>query len=259
MLLAGEIETHLHYDAQADLLNVLQNQTFAEKVLYTTHSFGCLPPDLGAGVRVVKQVDPGRSKLENGFWAEGSGFSPLLARMGSADAVLLPTLLREAAGVTRLDYQIAPGLSAVAASSVPQLSEEAGTVFFLTDSDEGGRDLRRVLEDGGVPPSYIFELSPGNECELEDLVEMEAYIAAVNAEIEGWQSTDLRVTSADLEGKPLRSKVLKAWCESRQIASPDKVAIAQRLVEAAADSGIVEINRQALLVALHNSWAQKGS
>ncbi len=273
VLLADEIETHLHYDAQADLLNVLLNQTFAEKVLYTTHSFGCLPPDLGAGVRVVRPVDTGRSKLENGFWAEGSGFSPLLARMGAAalsftptrraviaegpaDAVLLPTLLRQASDVDRLGYQVVPGLSAVAAASIPQLSEEAGRVFFLTDSDEGGSDLRGLLEEEGVPSDSIFELAPGDRCELEDLVALEPYVIAVNAEIEAWQSTEARVTAEDLAEQPLRTKVLAAWCAAHMIAAPDKVAVAQRLVEIAADEEIVAPHHQGRLVGLHNEWRE---
>lgn len=88
-----------------------------------------------------------------------------------------------------------PGLSAVAAASIPQLSEEAGRVFFLTDSDEGGSDLRRLLDEEGVPSDRIFELAPGGQCELEDLVALEPYVVAVNAEIEVWQSTAERVTA----------------------------------------------------------------
>src|SRR5262249_36385344 len=76
ILLVDEIETHLHYDAQADLVGVLSRQSFTSKVIYTTHSFGCLPNDLGTGVRVVHPIDNATSCLENGFWKRGAGFSP---------------------------------------------------------------------------------------------------------------------------------------------------------------------------------------
>lgn len=57
ILLVDEIETHLHYDAQADLVDVLSKQRFTSKVVFTTHSFGCLPFDLGTGVRVVQPIE----------------------------------------------------------------------------------------------------------------------------------------------------------------------------------------------------------
>ncbi len=273
VLLADEIETHLHYDAQADLIDVLLNQTFAEKALYTTHSFGCLPPDLGAGVRVVRPVDAGRSRLENGFWAEGSGFSPLLAGMGAAtlsftpsrraviaegpaDAVLLPTLLRQANNEVKLGYLVAPGLSTVAASAAPGLSEEAGRVFFVADSDDGGADLRKMLLDAGVDSSQVFELAPGDSCELEDLVAVRFYVEAVNAEIESWQATDERVAEALFEDTVLRTKHLADWCTERSLVAPDKVAVAQRLVEAAAEETIVDPPKRAQLVRLHSAWIQ---
>ena len=84
ILLVDEIERHLHYDAQSDLVDVLAKQAFTSKVIYTTHSFGCLPHDLGTGVRIVQPLDPATSRLENGFWKRGAGFSPLLASMGAA-------------------------------------------------------------------------------------------------------------------------------------------------------------------------------
>lgn len=47
----------LHYDAQADLIGVLEEQDAAAQVIYTTHSPASLPNDLGAGVRVVWILD----------------------------------------------------------------------------------------------------------------------------------------------------------------------------------------------------------
>jgi ABC-type transport system involved in cytochrome c biogenesis ATPase subunit len=53
VLLVDEAETHLHYGAQADLMRVFERQRVAETIIYTTHSIGCLPSDLGATIRVV--------------------------------------------------------------------------------------------------------------------------------------------------------------------------------------------------------------
>ena len=54
ILLIDEVETHLHYNAQADLIEVPTEQNAARQIVYTTHSAACLPQDLGLGVRVVE-------------------------------------------------------------------------------------------------------------------------------------------------------------------------------------------------------------
>jgi hypothetical protein len=68
VLLIDEAENHLHYDAQADLVRVLTRQRAASKVIYTTHSAGCLPEDLGA-VRVAVPRQDGKSEINNAFLA----------------------------------------------------------------------------------------------------------------------------------------------------------------------------------------------
>ena len=91
IVLIDEAEQHLHYDAQADLVRVFSGQTAAKKIIYTTHSAGCLPHDLGMGVRVIEATGPPelppqeweRSKLRNWFWEKGPGYSPLLMAMGA--------------------------------------------------------------------------------------------------------------------------------------------------------------------------------
>jgi predicted ATP-dependent endonuclease of OLD family len=53
VLLIDELERHLHYEAQADILSMFDARTDVAQVVYTTQSIGCLPQDLGRGVRVV--------------------------------------------------------------------------------------------------------------------------------------------------------------------------------------------------------------
>jgi predicted ATP-dependent endonuclease of OLD family len=95
---------------------MLDRQPIAQQVIYTTHSAGCLPPDIGTGVRpIIPSESGGTSTLSNSFWTEGPGFTPMLLAMGASaaafaptryavltegasDMLLLPTLLREATG-----------------------------------------------------------------------------------------------------------------------------------------------------------------
>lgn len=267
ILLVDEIEQHLHYDAQADLVDVLTRQSLTSKVIYTTHSFGCLPHDLGTGVRVVHPVDAATSKLENGFWTRGSGFSPLLASMGAAavsftptrhaligegpcEAILLPTIVRQACGLNKLGFQVAPGLSIVAAAHVPALDAEAGRVAFVTDGDQGGRDLRKMLQDQGVEHRRIVQLLDGDdELEVEDLIDPKVYCRAVNEEIRCWQETSAEISEADLSAV-LRTQSVDEWCAANGLESPDKVPVAQRVADAAGSQQIFASTRAEAIRAL---------
>lgn len=175
ILLIDEAETHLHYDAQADLVSVLLKSVDTAQVLYTTHSPGCLPSDLGTGIRVVAR-DGGyadASVIKNNFWeGEGPGFSPLLFAMGAgaaafsmcrnavlaegaSDMVLLPSLIRQATGLKDLDYQVAPGLANAHGSGI-RVEEVAAKVVYLTDGDPAGLDHKNALAEVGVDPARTF-------------------------------------------------------------------------------------------------------
>lgn len=262
ILLVDEIETHLHYDAQADLIEVLAQQEFTSKVIYTTHSFGCLPPDLGTGVRVVEQIDGATSRFENGFWSRGAGFSPLLAAMGAAavsltptrhavlaegpsEAILLPTLIRQALGRDSLRYHVAPGLAGVAEVAVEALDAEAGRVAFLVDGDVGGRAIVEKLLRGGVAEDRVTVLvdqATGDDLEIEDLVDPTAYLEAVNAEIRVWQDDAKPMLASDLSA-PFVTKAVADWADQNGYAAPDRTAVAQRLADTAWDKRILNEER----------------
>ena len=262
ILLVDEIETHLHYDAQADLVAVLSKQRFTSKVIYTTHSFGCLPFDLGTGVRVVQPLDYATSRLENGFWKGGAGFSPLLASMGAAatsftptrraligegpsEAILLPTLLRQSSGEPRLGFQVAPGLSGVAAMSVRHLETEAGTVGFLVDGDTGGLSIKDKLLSAGIQEERIVVLRDKDEIplEIEDFIDPTIYVRAVNEELRCWNEIATEITTADLS-QTLSSKAVDSWCRERNLEPPDKTAVAQRVVDFSPEQSIHASSRQ---------------
>lgn len=246
VLLIDEAETHLHYDAQADLVSVLLKSVDTTQVIYTTHSPGCLPSDLGTGIRVIaRDADHAdASVIKNNFWeGEGPGFSPLLFAMGAgaaafsmcrsavlaegaSDMVLLPTLIRQANELSDLDYQIAPGLANAHGSGI-RVEEVAAKVVYLTDGDKGGSDHESALKKVGVDASRIFRLPKAHA--LEDLVHQDDYIATVN-DFLVTMSQSKRFSATDV---PTETPVAKAFCDwatAHNVQIPSKVEVAYALV-----------------------------
>ena len=190
VLLIDEADVHLHYNAQADLVQVLETQDEAAQVIYTTHSAGCLPQDLGRGIRMILPVrrrdgdrirETDDSKVVNWFWTdevEGTGFSPILIGMGASalafastrvaliaegasDAILLPTMLREATGLDRLEYQVAPGLANVdvtaarSSTSSPRGSRMRSTATPPATRRRGCSSRRRFRRRGSCGSDHV--------------------------------------------------------------------------------------------------------
>lgn len=251
ILLVDEAETHLHYDAQADLVRVFTKQTRASQVIYTTHSAGCLPEDLASGVRILELLEGSDlSRFRNSFWLDGTGgFDPLLIGMGAsafafaatrfaviaeggADAILLPTLLREAASVHSLGFQVAPGLAEVSADAVRQLDLVAARVSFLVDGDAAGRSIRKKLIANGVPEERIIVLGEGTAQGLivEDLLLADVYRKAVNEELQKSHGQSIAIPRSTIPDRA-RSAAVRRWCASRRIDEPNRAAVAARVVE----------------------------
>ena len=198
ILVFDEAESHLHWDAQADLIKVLYDQEMASQVVYSTHSPGCLPHDLGHGVRALVPTAPDRSKVENWIWKDAAGFRPLLIHMGAStaaltphryalvtegpsDFILLPSLIRTATGETSLPYQIVPGLAQLSRAGLRRIDFESDTLLYLTDGDDGGKDLKKLLKSAGISARRIFSLPRG--ITLEDLVSESTLVAAIREEL----------------------------------------------------------------------------
>ncbi|MFC5930363.1 hypothetical protein D6T64_16035 [Cryobacterium melibiosiphilum] len=252
ILLIDEAENHLHIDAQADLVNMFVKQEHAVKVIYTTHSPACLPPDLGTGIRVVvpRKDNFQVSDVRNSFWQSGAGFSPLMLAMGAAAAaftparfvvlaegatemILLPTLIRAATGETDLPYQVAPGLSEVPNDFLPKLDLEAAHVAYMVDGDDGGAKLKTALTEAGVPEGLIADLGvPG----IENLLAQEHYRAAIAALL---PECNPDVAVSDLPEVPSIpvvdggsvAKWMYGWIRDKGLKVPSKVAVANWLVE----------------------------
>ncbi|WP_328332991.1 AAA family ATPase [Kribbella sp. NBC_00382] len=269
ILLIDEAEQHLHLDAQADLVRMLERQELAMQIIYTTHSPGCLPSDLGTGIRPIAPTSPtsGRSRLLASFWGSSPGFNPLLMALGAAAAaftpsryavlcegptemILLPTLIREAVGLERLPYQVAPGVAGVANRDLSVLELEAPRVAYALDGDEGGDAHAKRLGDSGVPVNRILQIGgSGSGLCVEDLLRTEVYIEAANevltqiAGSAGFGSKDIG------EGK--RNESLAAWCTARELAVPGKPAIGAAIVADFTDRRLLTRDGAAILRDMH--------
>jgi hypothetical protein len=243
VLLIDEAETHLHYDAQADLVKVLDLQQAATSVIYTTHSAGCLPEDLGASVRVVVREDDEWSAVQNAFWTKGVGFDPLLLGMGASalvfgavrkaviaegatDLIVLPSLLREANQLTALGYQIAPGVAEASIDAIAELELQAAKAAYVVDDDVGGRAHVAKLRASGIDPARIFILGAGIESGLavEDLIRHDLYVATVNEELRR-SGRPLEIKGSDIPAKG-RSAAVRKWCDRHGYTEPKKVNVA---------------------------------
>lgn len=247
VLMIDEAETHLHYDAQADLIDLLLNHVKTSKVIYTTHSPGCLPPDLGTGIRLVAPdaARAGASVLRSDFWSSDEpGFNPLLFAMGAgaaafsvcrravlaegaSDMILLPSLIRAATGATELGYQVAPGLG----SAFAGLGDHAiaAQVAYLADGDKAGKDYQKHLLGAGVQPDRVLTLPDGQA--IEDLITLDSYLAAVNALMHDSGYTGKPVVAANLTGTGPVAKRLKDWAQRNANNIPSHNAVASYLVQ----------------------------
>lgn len=278
ILLIDEAETHLHYDAQADLIQVLTRQDVVSKVVYTTHSIGCLPEDLGTGVRLVEvdKSDSHASSIQNWFWqSRRPGFSPLLFGMGAStlafipvryavitegisDIILWPTLFREATNSSYLGFQIVPGLSEATRPEIIELDHEAPSTAYLVDSDRGGDKLCKKLTDEGISKDRIFRIPTSGKQKLavEDLVGREIYFAAVNEELSRSNGIGVSFPNGKMPAEG-RSNAVESWCKDKGIDPPSKRAVAYHILELGSDSSILTKRYRSPLQKLYSDIASK--
>jgi hypothetical protein len=251
ILLIDELETHLHYDAQSDLVEVLARQNAAAQVIYTTHSAACLPEDLGLGVRVIEGIgELTASTVRQNFWRdEHPGMGALLMAMGAAslafvplrpaviaeggsDLVLLPSLIREAIERDHLELAVVPGSSSTPPDRIAGLDLQGVRTAWIFDADEGGRARRVELTEAYIPAERMFLLAEDGDLEIEDLVEPQAYCEAVRLYVADAGGTDDVFTPDDLPPEPCqRHDTVIKWCEARGLHPPGKIAIANKVIE----------------------------
>lgn len=274
ILLIDEAESHLHYDAQADLIQMLARQQVAAKVVYTTHSIGCLPEDLGTGVRLVEPslANSNWSEIKNWFWENAEpGFSPLLFGMGAStlafipvrfalitegasDLVLLPTMFREAVDVDHIGFQVVPGLANASESQITLLEKGARRTAHLVDSDEGGGKIAAKLKRAGVSQDHIIELVDGTQrgLVLEDFIDPIVYCNAINKLLEPRYGVIEKFEEKDLP-EVNRPQAIKSWCKEKGFEELSKRSVAYQILEDREDSGIVWCKRKEALVDIYNA------
>ena len=247
ILLVDEAETHLHIDAQADLVQMFAKQDKADKVIYTTHSPGCLPADLGVGIRAVVPDADETSHVENNFWRqEGGGFTSLMFAMGASaaaftparcaviaegatDMILLPTLMRAAIDQDALPYQVAPGLAEMPPDSYPNLDFQAAKVAFLVDGDGGGDRLAEAL-GRAIPNDRIVTLEVhGIENTLDPDFYRDTFLELLR-ELNPDIATGVPPTLPDAASAPW-AKAIEAWAKDMSWRVPTKQEIANHLIE----------------------------
>lgn len=246
VLLIDEAERNLHYDAQYDLVKVLSRDLRVDQIIYTTHSPGCLPLDMGRGVRVVQrdEADDSSSHLVDNFWTDTEpGFSRLLFAMGAqaaafsafrravltegvSEMTLLPTMIRKATGEQSLDYQVAFGLSNM---SIPSdLGSVALLTAYLFDGDEEGDRKKKKLRNAGVPSSHMFQLPRGKA--LEDLVDRRQYLDVVDSLL-AEKDASVALNRSSLDKNLTVAKAVDVQLANRSIHAPGHKVVAHRLAE----------------------------
>lgn len=241
ILLIDEAELHLHYDGQADLVQLLAGAgaSSVAKAIYTTHSIGSLPENVGGDVRLVKHIrGSGRSELVNWFWREDApGLMPLLIGMGAAtvayfpvrdavlaegptDFLLLPLLFREATDSRTVGFQVVPGLADIKYDQIKVLESAGSRVVYLYDNDDAGRKHARRLQDRAeVEKDRVFFLAKRSSPVRtpEDLLRKPVLLNAFDRWLARWHPTvEARPSSRDLPAGG-RASMLGAWCKDRQI------------------------------------------
>jgi hypothetical protein len=274
ILLFDEAETHLHYGAQADLMDVFATQDFAQAVLYSTHSIGCLPEDLGRSIRVVAPIRGEESEIRNEFWSGGVGMTPLMLAMGSSafafsparyavlgegptEAILLPSMFRAAVGVALSDralgFQVASGTAQVHPDLASELESEAGNIAYLFDDDQGGHDHATKLPERAHNEHRVMFLGAGTEAGLctEDLLAPVTYAEAVNQVLTDTRNTADRLDPGEIPSTS-RPTYVDEWCKQRGIAKLSKTRIAERALLIAEDAGdLIDPGRKALIAGLY--------
>jgi hypothetical protein len=246
ILLIDEAETHLHIDAQADLIQVLQDEIAATQVFYTTHSPGSLPVDLGRGIRFVEPTDEHyASRITHNFWdSKYPGFSSVLFKMGAgafafsalrnavlaegaSDMILLPALLRTATKRDTLPYQIAPRLADINEDEVAR-DDAAAHVAYLVDGDGGGRDLAKHLRTKQRISRELITSHPRGFA-VEDYVELAQLLEVTNGLRQDPLATSKPLTKADLPEGETIGQSIDRWFTAHHIEGPGKTAVSTAL------------------------------
>ncbi|NPE28346.1 AAA family ATPase [Methanococcoides sp. SA1] len=272
IILIDEAETHLHYDAQVDLVKVLETQQSASKIIYTTHSAGCLPTDYTSSIRIVKpeigenRRDTGISTIENCFWKGGPGISPIRLAMGAStlnsskyrrtlftegitDTILLPKLLKDAKEINNIEFQVLPGLSEANFEQIINISDEVANTLYLFDNDDGGKRHAKELIDAGIEKENILYFEDSHE--IEDYIKTEKYLSATNEILSKY--TKLQISLEKPENQSIK-EYIETWSSQNKIKPPNRRNISEIIVT---QKTIIKPEKKTFLISLYNTILRK--
>jgi predicted ATP-dependent endonuclease of OLD family len=141
----------------------------------------------------------------------------------------LPALLKSAIKRDYLGFQIVPGLASSTSEQIALIDHESPRTIYLTDHDSSGLEIHKKIRKAGIDSNRLLLLpSPNSEVTvIEDLVKKESYL---NAEIRRSHGDEFRISDSDL-GDSNRPRGVENWCKSKNIRSPNKRAVAYRILE----------------------------
>ncbi len=267
VLLIDEAEIHLHYAAQSDLVIEFEKLKIINSMIYTTHSAGCLPSDLGNGIRVVEPLyengkDTGMSQINNSIWKNNGGFSPLLLAMGAniiaftlarkaliaegpSETILLPRILRESNEKDFINFQVAPGIASISKNNSKLFELEAAKVAYLVDGDEGGIKNKKKLINGGIEENKIIALPKG--ASIEDFINPVILANAIKRE---FKTSGQKIPEFDLAIIPKLNRI--NWFKNICKILPNKVKIAENIAKESSNQIIYDVEKKKGLIDLYN-------
>ncbi len=210
--------------------------------------------------------DRGTSLIENSFWVQGAGFTPILLAMGASvlafapsrravivegasDTILLPSLIREATDVKNIGFQVVPGIASISKEKAKELELEAPKVSYLVDGDGAGRALKKKLESSGIEGSAIISLPSG--LVIEDLVHLDVFVDAVNALLHRFHGSGITIRKTDMQSTN-RPQSVSIWCKSQKISAPSKAKVAAHIIAMRRGRRLLDRKRKADVVTLYD-------
>jgi hypothetical protein len=177
---------------------------------------------------------------------------------GFTDALLLPSLIREACRVERLEYQVVPRFASADAEEVSEFDLIASRFVCVADGDQGGRDRAKFLEGNGVRREQILFLGGDlrSGLSLEDLIDPDTYLLALN-KVLGAKKPGLEFSPGKLPAKG-RSAAVKSWAsaqrgqDGRKVKVP-KAAVIKEILELRGTMRLLNPQHRQTLAALDKS------
>jgi len=293
VILLDDPGVYLHPSGQRDLLNTLEKISKHNQIIFTTHSPFLIDRKNLQRVRIVsKEKDRIGTKIEEKFYiSKYDALEPIRASIGMTIGDSLFTTKKNILVEGFSDFLILEAFSKICkeeglthieldngeisiipvggAEKMPYfstlLSKENLDFVVLLDHDSEGRKIKKeLIEKFEIKENLILTLdkiteNPGEDAEIEDLIDFELYLQAVNIAYKKIFKEKLnkeKIEASELE-RPNFSGLKKYFRKKKigQSGKIDKIKVAKALISILPET---EINKQTLSkwVSLFNSLKQ---